>query len=119
VATGTLQRVNMKALIILAILTTLAIIIYKYKKDKNLKKALLSLATFAAIISLAVIGSLMRSIVPLFIAHEILVIIAWGALVFMYVFRDKYCWWWFVSPLLTIGLFLLLEFLGGSAHEMT
>ena len=109
----------MKALIILAILVPLVLIGYKYKKEKNLKKLLISLATFGVIIALAVIGNLTRAVMPIFIAHEILILIAWGALVFMYVLKDKYCWWWFVSPVGTIVLFLLLEFIGGSAHKLT
>jgi len=108
----------MKVLIIFAILATLGIVVYTYKKDKNLKKLLITLATFTAIISFAVLGNLTRPVMPLFIAHEIFIIISWGAL-FMYVFKEKYCWWWFVAPLLTIGLFFMLEFLGGSAHELT
>jgi len=108
----------MKALIIVAILVTMGIIFYKYNKDKNLKKLLITLFTFGVIISLAIIGNLTKSIPPLFIAHEILVIIAWASLLVMYVFKNKYYWWWFISPLLTIGLFLLLEFLGGSAHAL-
>jgi len=109
----------MKVVIVLAILLTLSIIFFKYKKDKNLNKLFITLATFGAIIGLSIVGNLTRSIMPLFIAHEILILIAWGALLFMYVFKNKYCWWWFVSPLLTIGLFLVLEFLGGSAHDLT
>ena len=109
----------MKALIVLAILLTLGIIFYKYHTDKNLKKLLISLTTFGAIIVLAIVGNLTRPIMPIFITHEVLIIISWSTLLFMYVFKDKYCWWWFVSPLVTIGLFLLLEFLGGSAHELT
>ena len=105
----------MKALIILAILLTIGIIFLKYSRDKNLKKLFVSLITFVVIVSLSVVGNLTRPVMPLFVAHEILIIIAWGAL-FMYVFKEKYCWWWFVSPLVTIGLFLLLEFLEGSRH---
>ena len=108
----------MKALIILAVLLTLGIIFYKYTKDKNVKKLLISLSTFGFIISLAIAGNLTRAIMPIFITHEILVVIAWGALLFMYVFQNKYWWWWVISPLLTIGLFLVLEFIGGSAHEL-
>jgi len=109
----------MKARIIVVILITLGIVFYKFSKDKNLKKLLITLATFGFIISLAVYGNLLtRSVVPIYIAHMVLIIIAWGALLFMYVFKNKYCWWWFVAPLITIALFLGLEFLGGSAHEV-
>jgi len=107
----------MKALIILAILATLGLIVYTFKQDKNFKKLLITLGTFTGILTLAILGNITRPIIPLFIAHEILVIMAWGTL-FIYVFKDKYYWWWFVSPLVTIGLFLFLEFLGGSGHEL-
>ena len=107
----------MKALIILAILATLGLIIYKYNRDKNLKKLLISLATFAAIISLAVVGNLTRQVFPIFIAHIILIIIAWGGLL-VYMFKDRYYWWILFSPVVTIGLFLLLELLTGSGHEL-
>ena len=107
----------MKALIILTVLATLAIIIFKFTKDKNIKKLLISLGTFGIIISLAIMGNLTRPIVPIFIAHMILVIGAWGAGV-LYLFKSKYYWWIIFSPLLTIGLFLLLELLTGSGHEL-
>ena len=108
----------MKALIILTILATLGLIIYKFKKDKNLNKLLITLATFAAIISLAVVGNLTRPIMPLFLTHALLIIVAWGGGL-VYVFKEKYYWWIIFSPVVTIGLFLLLEFIGGSGHELT
>lgn len=107
----------MKALIILAILATLALIFFQYKKNKNLKKLFITLMTFAVIISLAVVGNLTRPVMPIYLAHMILVILAWGGLM-MYVFKDKYYWWLIFSPIITIGLFLVLEFLSGSAHEL-
>ena len=105
----------MKALIILAILATIAIIIYKYKKDKNLKRLLISLVTFGFIVAESIMGGLTRPVIPIFMAHIILIIAAWGGLM-MYVFKEKYYWWLVFSPMITIGLFLLLEFIGGSGH---
>ena len=107
----------MKALIIITILATIAIAFFKYTRDKDAKKLLISMLTFGFIVSLSVVGNLTRPVVPIFIAHEILIIISWAAL-FMYIFKDKYCWWWFISPLVTIGLFLLLELITGSGHEL-
>jgi hypothetical protein len=104
-----------KALIILVILVTLVIIFFKYSREKDLKKFLFSLATFGIIVSLAVVGNLTRPVIPIYIAHVILVILAWGALV-MYVFKRQYYWWLIFSPVVTIGLFLLLEYLEGSRH---
>jgi len=104
-----------KALIILAILATIGIIFFKYSREKDLKKLLFSLVTFGMIVSLAVVGNLTRPVIPIYIAHMILVIFAWGGLV-TYVFKHKYYWWLIFSPVVTIGLFLLLEYLEGSRH---
>jgi len=108
----------MKALIVLAILVTIGIIFFKYSREKNIKKLLLSLATFGIIISLAVVGNLTRPVIPIYIAHMILVILAWGGLL-TYVLKNKYYWWLIFAPVVTIGLFLLLELLTGSGHELT
>ena len=105
----------MKALIIIAILVTIAITFFKYTRDKDTKKLLIALASFAMLISLAVVGNLTRSVIPLYISHLLLVIVAWLG-VWWYVLKGKYYWWIIFSPMITIGLFLLLEFLEGSRH---
>ncbi len=106
----------MKALIILAILATLAVIFFQYSRNKDLKKLLIALGSFLLIVSLGIMGNLTRQVIPLFMAHTILIIIAWGGLV-LYIIRDRYYWWIIFSPVVTIGLFLLLELLTGSGHE--
>ncbi len=107
----------MKALIILAILATLTIIFFQYTRSKDLKKLLIALGTFGLIVSLGVIGNLTRQVIPLFLAHIVLMIAAWGGLI-LYLIRDRYYWWVIFSPVVTIGLFLLLELLTGSGHEI-
>ena len=107
----------MKAIIILTILATLGIIFFQFTRSKDLKKLLISLSTFGMIISLAVVGNLTRPVIPMYIAHMILVIFAWCGLM-IYVFKDRYYWWVLISPIATIGLFLLLELLTGSGHEL-
>ena len=106
----------MKALIILAILATLGIIFFQYNRNKDLKKLLIALGSFGLIVSLGVIGNLTRQIIPLFMAHIVLIIVSWGGLM-VYLVRDRYYWWIIFSPVVTIGLFLLLELLTGSGHE--
>ncbi len=106
----------MKALIILLILATLGIIFFQYSRNKNLKKLFIALITFGVIISLAVVGNLTRQVIPIYMAHIILILGSWGGLI-VYLVRDKYYWWILFSPVVTIGLFLLLEMLTGSSHE--
>ncbi len=107
----------MKALIILAILATLAIIFFQYSRNKDLKKLFLALGSFLIIVSLAIMGNLTRQVIPLFMAHILLIVVSWGGLM-VYLLRDKYYWWIIFSPVVTIGLFLLLELLMGSGHEL-
>lgn len=106
----------MKALIILAVFATLGIIFSQYSRNKNLKKLFIALITFGVIISLAVVGNVTRQVMPIFLAHIMLILFSWGGLL-VYLVRDKYYWWIVFSPLVTIGLFLLLEMLTGSGHE--
>ncbi len=108
----------MKALIILAILATLVIIFFQYSRNKDLKKLFIALGSFLLIISLGIMGNLTRQIIPLFMAHIVLIVIAWGGLM-VYLVRDRYYWWIIFSPFVTIGLFLLLELLTGSGHELS
>ena len=106
----------MKALIVLVIVVTLGIIFFQYSRTKNLKKLLLSLGSFAVICSLGVVGGLTRPIPPLFIAHLVLIVFAWGAL-FYYMVKERYYWWMILSPVVTIVLFLVMEYFAGSGHE--
>ena len=106
----------MKIFLFLAIFGTLAAIVLLYLKNNNIKKLMIALATVSVIITFSVVGYMSRPVMLLFIAHTILLFVAWGGLI-VYLFRDRYYWWVIFSPLLTIGLFLLLEFLTGSRHE--
>lgn len=105
----------MKALIIVALLGTLIVTVLQYKREKNIKKTLITLLSFAIVISLAIVGNLTRPVIPLYLSHLLLVVVAWGGVLY-YLLRGKYLWWIIFSPLATIGLFLLLEFLEGSRH---
>ncbi|MCO4845964.1 MAG: hypothetical protein KC427_08105 [Sulfurovum sp.] len=106
----------MKTLIILAVFATLGSIFFQYSRNKNLKKLFSALITFGIIISLAVVGNLTRQVMPIFLAHSMLILVSWGGLL-VYLARDRYYWWIIFSPVVTIGLFLLLEMLTGSSHE--
>jgi len=107
----------MKALIILAIFATLGGIFLQYSRNKDLKKLFIALVTFGVIASLAVVGNLTRQVMPIYLAHIMLTVASWGGLI-VYLVRDRYYWWIVFSPAVTIGLFLLLELLTGSSHEI-
>jgi len=108
----------MKALIILAIFATLGIIFFLYNRNKDIKKLLISLITFAAIIALAVLGNVTRPVMPIFMAHSMLILVAWGGLIY-YLIKERYYYWIIFSPVVTIVLFLLLELLVGSSSEIS
>ena len=107
----------MKALIILAIFATLGGIFFQYSRNKDLKKLFIALITFGVIVSLAIVGNLTRQVMPIYLAHIMLTVASWGGLI-VYLMRDRYYWWIVFSPAVTIGLFLLLELLTGSSHEI-
>jgi len=102
-----------KAIIILAILATLSIIAIDFYRNRDWKKLLISLGIFGVILTLAGLGNMVRSVIPIFIAHFVLIVIAWGALLF-YIVREKLYWPIIFSPLVTILLFVLLERVMGS-----
>jgi hypothetical protein len=104
----------MKVWIFLIVLLTLGAIVWSYQKEKNLQKLLLSLGSFLLIVALGIAGSITMLIVPIFLTHWVLVLFAWGGL-WLYIVRGKYYWWVICSPLFTLGIFLLLAFLEGSA----
>lgn len=103
----------MKGIAILAILATVGFTLIQWKKTKNHKRAAIAIATFAAIVSLAVAGQITRSVMPIYAAHLMLVISAWGSLVW-YLVRGRYYWYIAFSPILTIILFVVMETLTGS-----
>ena len=103
----------MKGMIIIAILATLGIIAIDFYRHRDWKKLLISLGIFGVILTLAGLGNMVRSVIPIFIAHFILIVIAWGGLLF-YIVREKLYWPVIFSPLVTILLFVLMERVIGS-----
>ncbi|MCH9741547.1 MAG: hypothetical protein K0U38_12020 [Epsilonproteobacteria bacterium] len=101
----------MKALTVLAILLAIGLIYLMYRKEADVKKALSSTLLLIGIISLAILGNVMRSIMPLFLAHIVALIFAYGGLL-LYILRDKAYWYLWLLPLLTLATYVLLAWLG-------
>jgi hypothetical protein len=106
----------MKGKIVIWLAATLILIGWDYYKNRNAGKTLTAISTFLWIASVATVGITMRPILPLFATHYILVLTAWAGLIF-YIWRDKYYWWIFALPAVTILVFIGLNFLEGSRYE--
>ncbi len=106
----------MKALLILAILLTFGLIFLRYWRNRNSKQLLVSLGSFIFLISLGIMGNITRPIIPLFLAHIVLIVFAWLGLLY-YMFRGRYVWWLIFSPVITIVLFIALSLIEGSRYE--
>jgi len=105
----------MKALLVLAILATATLIFLQYRRNRDTRKLLIALGSFVLIVSLGIAGNITRMVFPVYIAHLVLLVAAWLGLLY-YLMRNRYYWWLILSPLSTIGLFLLLELIEGSGH---
>ena len=101
----------MKALIVLAILFAIGTIVLMYKREKDVKKMAFSFFILLSIIALAVVGNVMRAVMPLFLAHIVALIIAYGGLVY-YVFREKMQWLLWLLPVATLILYLIIAWIG-------
>jgi len=101
----------MKAIIVLSLLVLIGLILLMYKREKNIQKMLFSLALLGGIIGLAIVGNVMRSIMPLFIAHIVALLFAYGGL-FYYVIRERTQWILWILPLLTVTLYVVLAWVG-------
>jgi hypothetical protein len=103
----------MKAMIILAVLLTVVSIGLSFYRSRDWKKLLISLGVFAFILVLSGLGNMTRSVIPLFIAHFVLIVFAWAALLY-YIAKGKLYWQVVAAPVVTILFFLFLERVIGS-----
>ena len=107
----------MKTLIILAILATFVISFVSYNKNRDIKKLVITLGSFIAMLYLLWVGFRVSiAIFPLKIANIVLGFFAWGGIVY-YMLRDRYVWWVIFSPLLVPLLFVIFSLIGGSRYE--
>jgi putative effector of murein hydrolase len=101
----------MKTLVVLAILFAIGIIFLMYKRENDVRKMLFSFLVLGSIIGFAVVGNVMRSVLPLFLAHVIALILSYGGLVY-YVFKDKMQWILWLLPLATLAFYLIIAWVG-------
>jgi len=101
----------MKVLIVLSILLAIGLIVLIYKREEDTQKMAFSFFILLGIIGLAVLGNVMRTVLPLYLAHIIALIIAYGGLIY-YVFKDKTQWILWLLPLATLILYFVIAWIG-------
>lgn len=101
----------MKALIVMVILVAIGLILLIHKKENNIQKMLFSFGILFSIIGLAVVGNVMRSIMPLFLAHIIALIMAYGGLIY-YILRERKQWIFWSLPIGTLAIFIVIAWIG-------
>ena len=101
----------MKVLIVLALFLAMGLIFLSYKRENSIQKLLFSLAVLGAIIGLVIVGNMMRSLMPLFLAHIMALILAYGGLIY-YILRARTQWILWSLPIFTLLFYLLLAWIG-------
>ncbi len=87
--------------------SVLGMIYYRYKKEKDVKAALLSVLFLVFLIGAALFGKYLLIYKPLFILHLIMLIFGWIEF-FKYVFTKKTNFYLLFSPFYTIALFFVI-----------
>jgi hypothetical protein len=101
----------MKFLLVLAPLIVAALSYVMYKEDGNIKKLIISFLLLWAVITLAIVGNVMRSLTPLFLTHIVAIVIAYAGTVY-YVLKGKFIWLALVAPIITMLLYLIFVWIG-------
>ena len=101
----------MKYFIVLLPLIVIAFIYIMFKRDGDVKKAVISSLLLVGVITLSIMGNIMRSIIPLFLTHIVAIIIAYGATIY-YILKEKFIWLALVAPFLTMLIYLFLVWVG-------
>jgi hypothetical protein len=101
----------MKFLLILAPLIVAALSYVMYKEDGNIKKLIITFLLLWAVITLAVVGNVMRSLTPLFLTHIVAIVMAYAATIY-YVLKSKFIWIGLLAPVLTMLIYLIFVWIG-------
>jgi hypothetical protein len=97
--------------IIVAFLLAIGLIYFFYKREKDVSKLLLSSAVLIGIVTLGIVGNIMRSLLVLYIAHDITLLLSYGGLLY-YIVRGKTQWILWSLPVVSLVLFLVILWVG-------
>ena len=103
--------------VVIIALITLALIALDYKKNRDIKKSIIATLISVYISAVGFSGfTLTRAVPPLFFTHIIATTLAYFALLY-YIFKSKLYWQIAILPIITIGVYIGLNFLEGSRYE--
>ncbi len=101
----------MKFLFILAPLIVAALSYVMFREDGNIKKLIITFLLLWAVVTLAIVGNIMRSVTLLFLTHIVAIIASYGGIIY-YVLKKRFVWLALSAPLMTMTLYLLLVWIG-------
>ncbi len=101
----------MKFLLVLAPLIVAALSYVMFREDGDIKKLIITFLLLWAVITLGIVGNVMRSLSPLFLTHNLAVFAAYLATIY-YILRGRFIWLALASPLVTMVLYLLFVWIG-------
>jgi len=102
--------------VVIIALISIVMVLLDYFKSRDLKKTLIASGLFIYVFTLFFVGMITREILPLFVIHIVLIIVAWGSVAW-YLIRGKIYPLIYILPLLNIALVFVLNFLEGSRYE--
>jgi len=103
--------------VVIIALISIVMVLLDYFKSRDLKKTLIVFGLFIYVFTLFFVGMITREILPLFVVHIVLIIFAWGSVVW-YLIRGKIYPLIYILPLLNIALVFVLNFIEGSRYEL-
>jgi len=95
----------MKYLLVLAPLIVMALTYVMYREDGNIKKLILSFLLLWAVITLAIVGNIMRAVTPFFLTHLVAIVIAYGATIYYVLLA-------LAAPVVTLLVYLVGVWIG-------
>jgi len=107
----------MMFIVALVIVGLFGLVYMNYKKNSDKKQLAINSIYIATIIGLGVVGRVMHSISPLYLAQYIALIIA--LLGFLYfLFTKRFVWWSLLAPVAVLALYVVLALFTGSGTEV-
>ncbi|GEM_PF-1987942 len=107
----------LKLIVSFVILGLFGMVYLNYKKNSDKKQLTINIIYLGVIIGLGVVGRIMHSISPLYIAQYIALIIALSGFLY-FLLTKRFIWWSLLVPVAILALYIVLALFAGSASEV-